>query len=69
MIIISKCFDLHAFFASTRILKFTLAYQNVVMILSRTTIVVHNRDQPEIYENPLIERMIMDLMGHIEKQT
>ena len=37
--------------------------------VSWTTIVVHNRDQLEIYENPLIERTIMGLMVHIEKQT
>ena len=29
-------------------------------------LVVHNRDQPEIYENPLIERMITGLMGHFK---
>ena len=33
------------------------------------TIVVHNRDRPKIYENPLIERTITGLMGHIEKRT
>ena len=32
-------------------------------------IVVHNRDRPEIYENPLIECTITDLMEHIEKRT
>ena len=32
-------------------------------------IVVHNRDQPKIYENSLIERMITGLMGHLEKRT
>ena len=30
---------------------------------------VHNRDRLEIYENPLIERTIMGLMGHLEKLT
>ena len=30
-------------------------------------ILVLNRDQPEVYENPLIERMITDLMEHLEK--
>ena len=29
----------------------------------------YNRDRLEIYENPLIERTIMGLMGHIEKRT
>ena len=33
------------------------------------TIVVHNRNRLEIYENPLIEHTITGLMGHIEKQT
>ena len=32
-------------------------------------IVVHNRDQPEIYENPLIECTIMGIIRHIEKRT
>ena len=30
---------------------------------------IQNRDQPEIYENPLIEHTIIGVMGHIEKQT
>ena len=30
---------------------------------------VRNRDRPEIYENPLIEQLIMGLIGHLEKQT
>ena len=30
---------------------------------------VHNRDGLEIYENPLIECMVMVLMGHLAKQT
>ena len=40
-----------------------------LFIISWTTIVVHNRDRPEIYKNPLIERTITGLMGHIEKRT
>ena len=30
-------------------------------------IVVHNRDQPEIYDNPLIEHTVMGLMVHLGK--
>ena len=37
--------------------------------LSWTTIVVQNRDWPEIYENSLIERTIKDMIEHIEKRT
>ena len=32
-------------------------------------IMVHNRDQREIYENPLIKCTITGLMAHIEKPT
>ena len=46
-----------------------LVYARLIFLSSWTTIVVHNRDQLEIYENPLIERTITGLMGHIEKQT
>ena len=38
-------------------------------ILSCTMIAVHNRDQPEIYGNPLIEHTITGLMVHLEKLT
>ena len=29
----------------------------------------HNRDRLKIYENPLIECMIMGMMGQLERQT
>ena len=37
--------------------------------LSQTTIVVHNKDRLYIYENPLMELAIMDLMVNLEKLT
>ena len=34
-----------------------------LLYISWTTIVVHNRDRPEIYENPLIEHTITGLIN------
>ena len=47
-----------------------LAISIQLIILSRCYHdVVHNRDEPEIYENPLIERTIMGLLVCLEKST
>ena len=36
---------------------------------SWTTIVVYNRDRPEIYKNFVMEHMIMGSMAYLEKPT
>ena len=41
--------------------------QNKVRIMNHD--MVHDRDWPETYENPLIECTITGLMGHIKKRT
>ena len=45
-----------------------LTFNNYVSV-SSTTIVIHNIDRLEIYENPLIECTITHLIAHLEKPT
>ena len=48
-------------------IPFLFGYKYVLMIrISLTTIVVHNRDRPEVYENPQIECTITCLVGMLK---